>query len=178
MAAVAAAQPQEAVRQDAALQKGVELVLDELGQARIRGCLDLGEEGCGVLLHQAVQRGLLGAVALVVDRGATLRPVGLPTDGLHALLSPLPTDNAGIAAYLEARYPRPPLLGSTPHEKAEIASWNGRVEFEGLLAIAEAMRSSAPSLANRALPGPGSTMRRFPSWRSAAWRACRRSSSR
>ena len=67
---------------------------------------------------------------------------------------PLLTDNAGIAAYLEARYPQPPLLGSTPHEKAEIASWNWRVEFEGLLAIAEAMRNSAPSLANRALPGP------------------------
>jgi len=64
------------------------------------------------------------------------------------------TDNAGIAAYLEARYPEPPLLGTTPAEKAEIASWNWRIEFEGLLAIAEAMRNSAPSLANRALPGP------------------------
>ena len=39
-----------------------------------------------MLLHQAVQRGLLGAVALVVDRGATLRPAGLPHRGLHALL--------------------------------------------------------------------------------------------
>jgi glutathione S-transferase len=64
------------------------------------------------------------------------------------------TDNAGIAAYLEARFPEPPLLGSTPREKAEIASWNWRIEFEGLLAIAEAMRNSAPSLANRALTGP------------------------
>ena len=64
------------------------------------------------------------------------------------------TDNAAIAAYLEARYPEPPLLGRTPQEKAEIASWNWRVEFEGLLSIAEAMRNSAPALANRALPGP------------------------
>lgn len=64
------------------------------------------------------------------------------------------TDNAGIAAYLDARYPEPPLLGVTPQERAEIASWNWRIEFEGLLAIAEAMRNSAPSLANRALPGP------------------------
>ena len=62
-------------------------------------------------------------------------------------------DNAGIAAYLEARYPEPPLLGSTPEEKAEIASWNWRMEFEGLLAIAEALRNSAPAMANRALPG-------------------------
>lgn len=64
------------------------------------------------------------------------------------------TDNAAIIAYLEARYPEPPLLGITPLEKAEVASWNWRVEFEGLLAIAEAMRNSAPAMANRALSGP------------------------
>ena len=64
------------------------------------------------------------------------------------------TDNAAITAYLEARYPNPPLLGTTPAEKAEIASWHWRVEFEGLLAIAEALRNSAPAMANRALPGP------------------------
>ena len=64
------------------------------------------------------------------------------------------TDNAGIAAYLEAQYPQPPLMGTTPHEKAMIASWNWRVEFEGLMAIAEALRNSAPAMANRALPGP------------------------
>ena len=64
------------------------------------------------------------------------------------------TDNAAITAYLEARFPQPPLLGGTPHEKAEIASWHWRMEFEGLLAIAEALRNSAPAMANRALPGP------------------------
>ncbi|MEN9587522.1 MAG: hypothetical protein RIT15_1097 [Pseudomonadota bacterium] len=64
------------------------------------------------------------------------------------------TDNAAIAAYLEATYPSPPLLGCTALDKAEIASMNWRMEFEGLLAIAEAMRNSAPAMANRALPGP------------------------
>jgi glutathione S-transferase len=64
------------------------------------------------------------------------------------------TDNAAITAYLEAQYPQPPLLGNTSAEKAEIASWNWRIEFEGLLAIAEAMRNSAPAMADRALPGP------------------------
>ncbi len=64
------------------------------------------------------------------------------------------TDNAAITAYLEARFPQPTLLGSTPQDKAEIASWNWRIEFEGLLAIAEALRNSAPAMANRALPGP------------------------
>lgn len=64
------------------------------------------------------------------------------------------TDNAAITAYLEARYPEPPLLGQTPQEKAEVASWNWRIEFEGLMAIAEALRNSSPAMANRALPGP------------------------
>ena len=64
------------------------------------------------------------------------------------------TDNAAIAAYLEARCPEPPLLGTTPEDKADIASWNWRVEFEGLLAIAEALRNGSPAMAHRALPGP------------------------
>ena len=68
------------------------------------------------------------------------------------------TDNAGIAAYLEARYPEPALMGRTLAEKAEVASWNWRVEFEGLMAIAEALRNSSPAMANR----------RSPSWRSVA----------
>ncbi len=67
---------------------------------------------------------------------------------------PVLTDNAAIAAYLEARFPEPPLLGRTPLDKAEIASWQWRVEFEGLMAIAEAFRNSSPAMADRALPGP------------------------
>jgi glutathione S-transferase len=74
--------------------------------------------------------------ALVTDDGAVL------------------TDNAAITAWAEAAHPQPPLLGVTPAEKAEVASWNWRIEFEGLLAIAEALRNSAPAMANRALPGP------------------------
>ncbi|MDC8773626.1 glutathione S-transferase family protein [Roseateles albus] len=64
------------------------------------------------------------------------------------------SDNAAITAYLEARFPQPPLLGISPEEKAEIASWNWRIEFEGLLAIAEALRNCSPAMVNRALPGP------------------------
>lgn len=64
------------------------------------------------------------------------------------------TDNAAIAAYVEALRPDPPLLGVTPLEKAEVASWNWRAEFEGLLAVAEALRNGSPAMANRALPGP------------------------
>ena len=64
------------------------------------------------------------------------------------------TDNAAIAAYLEARFPNPPLMGVSPQDKAEIASWQWRVEFEGLLPIAEGLRNSSPAMVNRALPGP------------------------
>ncbi|HZN48619.1 MAG TPA: glutathione binding-like protein, partial [Ramlibacter sp.] len=64
------------------------------------------------------------------------------------------TDNAAITAYLEALHPEPALLGRTPLEKAEVASWNWRIEFEGFLAIAEALRNGSPAMANRALPGP------------------------
>jgi len=64
------------------------------------------------------------------------------------------TDNAAITAWLEARFPQPPLLGITPADKAEIASWNWRAEFEGLMAVAEALRNGSPAMARRALPGP------------------------
>ena len=64
------------------------------------------------------------------------------------------TDNASIAAWLEASYPEPPLLGRTPAEKAEIASWHWRSEYEGLSAVAEALRNGSPAMVGRALPGP------------------------
>ena len=53
--------------QDAALEERVELVLNELRQVGACSVFGLGDEGRGVLLHQAVQRGLFRAVALVVD---------------------------------------------------------------------------------------------------------------
>ena len=109
----------------------------------------LAEKG---VAHETVQIDLrsneqLGEAFRKINPQCTV-PALRTDDGL------LLTDNAAIAAYLEARYPEPPLLGSTPQEKAEIASWNWRVEFEGLLPIAEAMRNSTPAMANRALAGP------------------------
>ena len=64
------------------------------------------------------------------------------------------TSNAAIAAYLEARYPLPPMLGVTPMDKAEIADWHWRIEFEGFMPIAEAFRNSSAAMLHRALPGP------------------------
>jgi glutathione S-transferase len=87
--------------------------------------------------------------ALVVDHDDGSDDNG-DDGGMPLVLS----DNAAITAYLEARFPEPPLLGRTPAEKAEVASWMWRVEFEGLLAVAEALRNSSPAMAGRALPGP------------------------
>jgi len=64
------------------------------------------------------------------------------------------TENAEIAAYLEALYPDTPMLGSTPREKSLVAKWNWRCEMEGLMSIASALRNNSPSMKDRALPGP------------------------
>lgn len=74
--------------------------------------------------------------ALVLDDGAVL------------------TDNAGIAAWAEAVQPNPPLLGTTPLEKAQVASWNAKIEGECFMAIAEVLRNTAKGMVGRALPGP------------------------
>jgi glutathione S-transferase len=109
----------------------------------------LAEKG---VAHQTVQvdlrhREQMGEAFRRVNPQCTV-PALATDDGV------LLTDNAAITAYLEAAYPEPPLLGRTPHEKAEIASWNWRIEFDGLLAVAEALRNSSPAMVNRALPGP------------------------
>lgn len=64
------------------------------------------------------------------------------------------TDNAAIIAWAEAFQPEPALLGRTPLEKAAVAHWHWRAEFEGLLAVAETLRNTSPAMAGRALPGP------------------------
>ncbi|MCC6924833.1 glutathione S-transferase family protein [Novosphingobium sp.] len=74
--------------------------------------------------------------ALVLDDGAVL------------------TDNAGIAAWAEAVQGEPPLLGTTPLEKAQVASWNSKIEGECFMAIAEVLRNKARGMVDRALPGP------------------------
>jgi hypothetical protein len=72
-----------AVGQDAALEDGVELVLDEARQSGAGAGPGVGNEAGRVLLHQTVQRGQLGAMALMVDRGDIQRPLGLPANGAH-----------------------------------------------------------------------------------------------
>lgn len=64
------------------------------------------------------------------------------------------TDNAGIAAWAEAVQPDPPLLGTTAVEKAQVASWNSKIEGECFMAIAEVLRNTSKGMVGRALPGP------------------------
>ncbi|MGQ2995482.1 glutathione S-transferase family protein [Variovorax sp.] len=109
----------------------------------------LAEKG---IAHETVQVDLvrgeqMGAAYRAINPQCTVPALRTEEDGLL-------TDNAAIAAWAEARHPEPPLMGRTPAEKAEVASWNWRVEFEGLLAIAETLRNGSPAMADRALPGP------------------------
>jgi glutathione S-transferase len=59
-----------------------------------------------------------------------------------------------IQRYLEETYPEPPLLGSTPKAKAQVAMWDRRVEMEGFASVMEAVRNTVPGLKNRAIAGP------------------------
>ena len=62
-------------------------------------------------------------------------------------------DNIAIARYLEEIHPTPPLLGADPVEKAMVAGWNARIEYEGLYAIAEYFRNANPMFKGHAIAG-------------------------
>lgn len=114
-----------------------------------RARIFLAEKG---VHHETVQIDLRGAEQM----GEGYRQINAQctVPALRTEEGTLLTDNAAIAAYLEARYPEPPLMGRTPQDMAQIASWQWRVEFEGLMAVADAFRNSSPAMVNRALPGP------------------------
>ncbi len=84
---------------------------------------------------------------LAVNPQATL-PV-LVTDAGTVL-----SENLGIASYLEALCPEPPLLGRDPDEKGLVAMWTAIAETQGGQAVAEVLRNGNPRMKGRALPGP------------------------
>lgn len=113
----------------------------------------LAEKG---VAHETVQIDLRAGEQLTpayrqINPQCTVPALRVVDEAGHGLVL---TDNAAITAYLEARYPQPPMLGASPADKAEIASWAWRMEFDGLMPIAEALRNSSPAMVNRALPGP------------------------
>ncbi|KIC41165.1 glutathione S-transferase [Ruegeria sp. ANG-R] len=82
-----------------------------------------------------------------VNPGATI-PVLITDEGATL------TENLGIAAYLEARFPEPPLLGRTADEKGQVLMWNAVAEQQGGAPIAETLRNTHPSFKDRAITGP------------------------
>ncbi len=64
------------------------------------------------------------------------------------------TEVLGICRYLEAVQPEPVLFGSTALAQGRVMEWNSKIEQQGLAAMAEAFRNSAPGLKGRALTGP------------------------
>jgi glutathione S-transferase len=64
------------------------------------------------------------------------------------------TENIAIAVYLEELQPTPALFGRNALERARVFQWNARLEFEGLLPLADRIRNTHPAFQGRALPGP------------------------
>ena len=75
--------------------------------------------------------------------------MALPTELAQTIIDPKAYSQREIvdAAFAKIR-------AEQPLDKAEVASWNARIEGECFMAIAEAMRNSAPAMKDRALPGP------------------------
>jgi glutathione S-transferase len=59
-----------------------------------------------------------------------------------------------IWRYLEEVYPTPPLLGSSPKDKALVTMWERRAELEGFAAVMEGVRNASERLKGRAIAGP------------------------
>ena len=62
-------------------------------------------------------------------------------------------DVMAICVYFETSEPEPPLMGTGARERALVTLWQRRVEREGFLAVADALRNSSPGFKGRALPG-------------------------
>ena len=64
-------------------------------------------------------------------------------------------ETMAICKYLEDLYPEPPLLGTTPVERAQIECLQRKMEFDGMIATSEAFRNNTKneSFAYRSLPG-------------------------
>ena len=63
-------------------------------------------------------------------------------------------DAIAICQYIEELHPDPPLIGSTPQERAVVTAINRQIERDGFFAAMDALRNTATGLKGRALPGP------------------------
>ena len=63
-------------------------------------------------------------------------------------------DAVAICGYLEEIHPDPPLIGTTPQERAVVTALNRQIERDGFYAAMDALRNATKGLKGRALPGP------------------------
>jgi len=63
-------------------------------------------------------------------------------------------DAIAICQYLEELHPDPPLIGTSPQERAVVTALNRQIERDGFYAAMDAFRNAAKGLKGRALPGP------------------------
>lgn len=78
----------------------------------------------------------------------------------HAMVPMLELDDGtqigeglSIWTYLEMMHPEPPLMGTTPLEKAMTLAWERRAYDEGMIGHAEIFRNMHPKFVDRGLPG-------------------------
>ena len=62
----------------------------------------------------------------------------------------------GICRYFEESNPNPPMLGTTPEEKAVVEMWEHLAFMNGILAVAEVFRNTGKGFVGRAVVGPHS----------------------
>ncbi len=63
-------------------------------------------------------------------------------------------ESVAICRYLDEIQPEPPLFGVDALDRATVETWHRRVEFQGFMAAAEALRNRSKFFENRALSGP------------------------
>ena len=71
-------------------------------------------------------------------------------------------ETVAICRYIEETHPEPPLLGSDAISKAHIEARQRHMEFDGLLAAADAFRNSFPGFASRGLAGNAGSVDAIP----------------
>ena len=87
----------------------------------------------------------------------------------HALVPMLELDDGtcigeamAICRYFEEIYPEPPLMGVEARDKAIVEMWEKRANEERMLAASELFRNTAPTFADRGLPGSADPIPQLP----------------
>lgn len=63
-------------------------------------------------------------------------------------------DAVAICRYIEAKHPKPALMGGDALEQGVTEAWLRRIELEGFYSVVDTLRNASPKLKGHALPGP------------------------